>query len=75
MDRVKQSLTGRGCSSFRLPSGVGHDAAAMSGLMDVGMIITRRRKGISHTFEEAIIEGDAMASARLLLSVLEGFKN
>ncbi len=58
----------------RLPSGAGHDAAAMSDLTDVGMIFVRCGGGVSHNPDETITEEDASAGARLLLNVIENFK-
>lgn len=58
----------------RLPSGAGHDAAAMADLTDVGMIFVRCGGGVSHNPDETITEEDAAAGARLLLRVIENFK-
>jgi len=58
----------------RLPSGAGHDAAAISDLTDVGMIFVRCAGGISHNPDETITEADAAAGAELLLRVIENFQ-
>lgn len=56
-----------------LPSGAGHDAAAMAGITDVGMIFVRCDGGISHNPAEAITTADAAAGARVLLDAITSF--
>lgn len=56
-----------------LPSGAGHDAAAMAALTDVGMIFVRCHGGVSHDPDERIAAADAEAGARILLDVIEHF--
>ena len=58
----------------RLPSGAGHDAAAIADLTDVGMIFVRCAGGISHNPDETITEADANTGAELLLRVIENFR-
>ena len=58
----------------RLPSGAGHDAAAIADLTDVGMIFVRCAGGISHNPDETITEADASTGAELLLRVIENFR-
>ncbi|MEK9724984.1 MAG: allantoate amidohydrolase [Rhodospirillaceae bacterium] len=58
----------------RLPSGAGHDAAAMADLCDVGMIFVRCGGGVSHNPDETITASDAAAGAALLLRVIENFQ-
>ena len=58
----------------RLPSGAGHDAAAMADLTDVGMIFVRCAGGISHNPDEFITESDTAAGAEVLLRVIENFQ-
>ncbi len=59
---------------IRLPSGAGHDAAAMADLTDIGMIFVRCTGGISHNPDETITAADAAVGARLLLRVIENFQ-
>jgi len=54
-----------------LPSGAGHDAAALAEITDVGMIFVRCAGGISHSPDESITEADAIAGAQLLRRVVE----
>jgi allantoate deiminase len=56
-----------------LPSGAGHDAAAMADLTPVGMVFVRCEGGISHNPAENITAADAEAGARVLLQVLSDF--
>lgn len=58
---------------IHLPSGAGHDAAAMAELTDVGMIFVRCTGGISHNPAEHISEGDAEAGAQALLNFIRHF--
>lgn len=60
-----------GDSPFRLPSGAGHDAAAMAEITDVGMIFVRCKDGISHSPLEHVTREDAEAGAELLLRSVE----
>ena len=55
----------------RLPSGAGHDAAAMAEITDVGMIFVRCAGGVSHSPDESITEDDARTASRLLLHLVE----
>jgi len=71
IERAVEAQVGR---VVRLPSGAGHDAAAMSDLTDVGMIFVRCGGGVSHNPDETITEADAAAGAHLLLHVIENFK-
>lgn len=57
----------------RLPSGAGHDAAAMADLTPAGMIFVRCEAGVSHNPAESITAADAEAGARVLLQVLSDF--
>ncbi len=66
-----ESVCGRVLS---LPSGAGHDTAAMTALTDVGMIFVRCKGGISHNRAESITAEDADAGARALLHFFERFR-
>lgn len=57
----------------RLPSGAGHDAAAMADLAPVAMVFVRCEGGVSHNPAENITAADAEAGARVLLQVLNDF--
>ena len=71
VDTIEAALTDLGQRPFRLPSGAGHDAAALAEITDVGMIFVRCDRGISHSPEESITAEDAIAGATLLLRTVE----
>lgn len=73
MEQIDRAATAQCGRSFRLPSGAGHDAAAMADLTDAGMIFVRCKGGISHNPEESVTQEDVTAGLRLLLSVVENF--
>mmetsp|Transcript_27203 Transcript_27203/g.49711 ORF Transcript_27203/g.49711 Transcript_27203/m.49711 type:complete len:421 (-) Transcript_27203:232-1494(-) len=78
IDQIENAMIDLGDSPFRLPSGAGHDAAAMAKITDVGMIFVRCKDGISHSPLEHITREDAEAGAELLLRTVErlgGLKN
>jgi len=56
-----------------LPSGAGHDAMALAGLVDVGMLFVRCKGGISHNPAEAISMEDAEIGAAALLRFIRDF--
>lgn len=71
MENAVESVCSR---TLRLPSGAGHDAAAMTALTDVGMIFVRCKGGVSHNRAESITAADADAGARALLHFFEHFQ-
>ena len=74
IEQIDEAATSGGGQAFHLPSGAGHDAAAMADITDVGMIFVRCLGGISHAPAESITEEDAIAGARLLFDVVRNFK-
>jgi allantoate deiminase len=72
--QIADAIAAEGFRVFELPSGAGHDGMAMIDIADVGMIFVRCRGGISHHPDEHVEPGDADASARVLLRVIENFK-
>ena len=71
LDQIEGAMGDLGDKPFRLPSGAGHDAVAMSDITDVGMIFVRCKGGISHSPLEHITPEDAQAGADLLLRTVE----
>ncbi len=71
---TEQIAVAIGDDVVRLPSGAGHDAAAMAELTDVGMIFVRCTGGISHNPAEAILLEDAQAGAETLLRLIGNFE-
>jgi allantoate deiminase len=74
VEQIDQAIEEQGERVFRLPSGAGHDAAAMADITDVGMIFLRCKGGISHNPDESITQDDASAGTSLLLKIIENFK-
>ena len=74
VEQIDQAIEKLGGRAFRLPSGAGHDAAAMADITDVGMIFIRCKGGVSHNPDESITEEDAAAGISLLLKIIENFK-
>ena len=70
MQAVDLGIAATGQAPFRLPSGAGHDAMAVSHLCPVGMLFLRCERGISHHPAEAVTEADvARALAALIASI------
>ncbi len=71
VSEIESAMADLGQRSFRLPSGAGHDAAALAKITDVGMIFVRCKDGISHNPAESITGEDAIAGAHLLRRTVE----
>jgi len=52
-----------------LPSGAGHDAAAIAAITPVAMLFVRCKKGVSHHPDESVSEKDI----RVAISVMNDF--
>src|SRR6185437_7182618 len=74
MVEIERAIAALGVTRRRLASGAGHDAMAIAGLCDVGMIFVRCKGGISHNPAESITEADAEIGARVLYGVLRKFQ-
>lgn len=72
-DLIASAIERNGWRVQRLPSGAGHDAAAMADLAPVGMVFVRCEGGVSHNPAENITAADAEAGARVLFQVLSDF--
>jgi allantoate deiminase len=68
---IEKAIAAAGFEPSRMPSGAGHDAAAMAALCDVGMIFLRSDGGISHNPAERTSEADIAAGIRIMLNVLD----
>ncbi len=71
--RLGEAVEAEGFEVRRLPSGAGHDAMAMAGLTEVGMLFVRCKEGISHHPAESMTAADADTAARVLLRFLDRF--
>jgi len=56
--------------ALTLPSGAGHDAAAMADLTNIGMLFVRCKGGISHHPDESVSHSDAIAGANALMQTV-----
>ena len=63
---LERAVAAEGVTPFRLPSGAGHDAMVMSGVIPLAMLFTRCRAGISHNPAEYASPDDMGISARVL---------
>ncbi|MEV4437906.1 allantoate amidohydrolase [Streptomyces sp. NPDC049577] len=54
-----------------LPTGAGHDAGILSGVVPTAMLFVRNPTGISHSPAETAAEGDCVAGVTALADVLE----
>jgi len=58
-------------SVLELPSGAGHDAAALAAITPVAMLFVRCKDGISHHPDESVAEADVLVAIRVLVRFLE----
>lgn len=57
---------------LELPSGAGHDAQLLAGVVDTVMIFVRCRRGVSHSPLEAVSDEDAVAGFSALIGMFDG---
>ena len=68
---IERAIATVGFEPCRMPSGAGHDAAAMAELCDVGMVFLRSERGISHNPAERTSEEDVTAGINIMMKVLD----
>ena len=68
-ERLSDAVHATGLHVETLPSGAGHDGAAMAAVAPIAMLFVRCEKGISHNPAEAVAEADVAVA----LDVLERF--
>jgi allantoate deiminase len=56
---------------LKLPSGAGHDAAALSAICPVAMLFVRCKKGISHNPAESVKTGDVRVAIEVLADFVQ----
>jgi allantoate deiminase len=71
VSRLSRAVQDLGHPVVELPSGAGHDAVAMSGLTEVGMLFVRCKGGISHNPAESVTADDAAVAIDVLSRFLE----
>lgn len=67
MSCMRHAMRAQGIEPLTLPSGAGHDAAAMSDITRIGMLFVRCSGGVSHHPDEFVTQEDAIAGANVLL--------
>lgn len=70
MHHMQAAVTACGINLVTLPSGAGHDAAAMAEMTPVGMLFVRCAGGVSHHPDESVTEHDAIAGAQVLMQTV-----
>ena len=68
---IERAIAAVGFKPGRMPSGAGHDAAAMAELCDVGMIFLRSEGGISHNPAERTSQEDIAIGINIMMKVLD----
>jgi len=70
-DRVVAALARRGETAPVLPTGAGHDAGVLAGVVPTAMLFVRNRTGVSHSPAEHAEPEDCAAGVEALAAVLE----
>ena len=70
-DRVGAALAQRGVTAPVLPTGAGHDAGVLAGVVPTAMLFVRNRTGVSHSPAEHADPEDCAAGVEALAAVLE----
>ena len=65
-----QCIAERGLEVLKLPSGAGHDAAALAAICPVAMLFVRCKGGISHNPAESVTVGDVRVAVEVLSSFI-----
>lgn len=67
---MQDAMSMHGVDALTLPSGAGHDAAAMAELTKTGMLFVRSKGGISHHPDEYTSAEDAIIGANVLMQTV-----
>ncbi len=68
--RLGRCVAAAGLPVRKLPSGAGHDAAAIAVICPVAMLFVRCRDGLSHHPDESVLEADVATAIRVLAGFL-----
>ncbi len=71
LDTMKQALLAENVKPISMPSGAGHDAAAMAAITPIGMLFVRCKGGVSHHPDESVTEADAILGANVLMRTVQ----
>jgi allantoate deiminase len=66
-----KSIARQGLEVLKLPSGAGHDAAAISAICPVAMLFVRCKNGISHNPAESVKVGDMRVAIEVLADFVQ----
>jgi allantoate deiminase len=66
-----KSVAQRGLEVLKLPSGAGHDAAALSAICPVAMLFVRCKNGISHNPAESVKTADVRVAIEVLADFVQ----
>jgi allantoate deiminase len=66
MQIFSKCVAQHGLEVLKLPSGAGHDAAALSAICPVAMLFVRCKGGISHNPAESLKTADALVAIEVL---------
>jgi N-carbamoyl-L-amino-acid hydrolase len=69
-DRVVTALAGAGVNAPVLPTGAGHDAGVLAGVLPAAMLFVRNPSGVSHSPAEYAEPADCAAGVTALATVL-----
>jgi len=75
VDALSEVVTQQCGSTLLLPSGAGHDAAAMAEFTRAGMLFVRCKGGISHNPAESVTTEDANAAVDALIAAVKSLAN
>ena len=68
---IERAIAAVGFEPCQMPSGAGHDAAAMAELCNVGMIFLRSERGISHNPAERTSEEDVTIGINIMMKIVD----
>jgi allantoate deiminase len=68
---VSKCVARRGLDVLKLPSGAGHDAAALSAICPVAMLFVRCKNGVSHNPAESVKAGDVRVAIEVLADFVQ----
>ena len=72
-DAVAEAVADTGLSVRRMPSGAGHDAAAMAAICPAAMLFVRCKGGISHHPDEYMSPQDGAVAATVVARFVQSY--
>lgn len=72
---LSNSVISRGLEANQIPSGAGHDAAALAAICPEAMLFVRCKGGVSHHPDESIKSADAGVAVEVLADFMRTFAN